>query len=54
MSYNDDIVEGWYGVGTQLDGLGHLGIDNVYYNGFKAEEFSHATGLTTALSQNSS
>ena len=46
VSYNDDIVEGWYGVGTQIDGLGHLGIDNVYYNGFKAEDFSRATGLT--------
>ncbi len=45
-SYNDDIVEGWFGVGTQIDGLGHIGIDNVHYNGFKSAEFSKSTGLT--------
>src|SRR3546814_6001504 len=32
MSYNDDMITGWLGVGTQIDGLGHLGIDNVFYN----------------------
>src|ERR1044072_4522630 len=26
-TYNDDMITGWAGVGTQLDGLGHLGID---------------------------
>jgi kynurenine formamidase len=46
MTYNDDIVEGWYGVGTQIDGLGHLGIDNVYYNGNKSADFALPTGLT--------
>ena len=24
---------GWVGVGTQLDGLGHIGVEHVYYNG---------------------
>jgi len=28
-TYNDDIINGWAGVGTQLDGLGHIGIDNL-------------------------
>src|SRR3546814_19300243 len=37
MSYNDDMITGWLGVGTQIDGLGHLGIDNVFYNGHRAE-----------------
>lgn len=46
MSYNDDIVEGWFGVGSQIDGLGHLGIDNVYYNGHRAKDFAQTTGLT--------
>ena len=46
MTYNDDIVEGWFGVGTQIDGLGHLGIDHVYYNGHKVEDFAKPTGLT--------
>ena len=31
-NYNDDIVTGWVGIGSQLDGLGHIGIDGVYYN----------------------
>jgi kynurenine formamidase len=46
MTYNDDVVEGWFGVGTQIDGLGHLGIDNVYYNGNKAADFATPNGLT--------
>lgn len=44
-SYNDDIIHGWVGVGTQIDGLGHIGIDNVYYNGHKAADFAGITGL---------
>jgi kynurenine formamidase len=46
MSYNDDIFMGWLGIGTQIDGLGHLGIDGVYYNGNRVEEFGQTTGLT--------
>ena len=45
MTYNDDIFMGWLGIGTQIDGLGHLGIDGVYYNGNKAENFAETTGL---------
>ena len=46
MTYNDDIVEGWFGVGSQIDGLGHLGIDHIYYNGLHAKDFAKPTGLT--------
>lgn len=45
MSYNDDMFNGWLGIGTQIDGLGHLGIDGVYYNGNKAQDFAQTTGL---------
>jgi kynurenine formamidase len=45
-SYNDDIIAGWVGIGSQLDGLGHIGIDNVYYNCNKAQDFAQAGGLT--------
>ncbi len=45
-TYNDDIIMGWVGIGSQLDGLGHIGIDNVYYNCNKASEFAQAGGLT--------
>jgi kynurenine formamidase len=44
-SYNDDIYMGWAGIGSQIDGLGHLGIDNVYYNCNKAADFAKANGL---------
>lgn len=44
-TYNDDIVAGWVGIGSQLDGLGHVGIDHVYYNCNKAAEFAQADGL---------
>ena len=32
-TYNDDIIDGWVGVGSQIDGLGHIGVEYVYYNG---------------------
>jgi len=46
MTYNDDIFMGWLGIGPQIDGLGHLGIDHVYYNGFDGRDFAKADGLT--------
>ena len=45
-SYNDDIFSGWFGIGSQLDGLGHLGTNNEYYNCNQAADFSAITGLT--------
>jgi kynurenine formamidase len=45
-TYNDDIYMGWVGTGSQIDGLGHLGIDNVYYNCNKAADFAKANGLS--------
>ena len=44
-NYNDDIIMGWVGIGSQLDGLGHIGIDGVYYNCRKGAEFVTAGGL---------
>lgn len=44
-TYNDDLIDGWVGVGSQLDGLGHLGIEHVYYNGNKLADFADPTGL---------
>jgi kynurenine formamidase len=44
-TYNDDIVDGWVGIGSQLDGLGHLGVEYVYYNGNKGADFADASGL---------
>lgn len=44
-TYNDDIISGWAGVGSQIDGLGHIGIDNLYFNCNKANDFVMADGL---------
>jgi kynurenine formamidase len=44
-TYNDDIIAGWAGVGTQLDGLGHIGVDNLYYNCNRAVDFALTDGL---------
>jgi len=44
-NYNDDIIMGWVGIGSQLDGLGHIGIDGLYYNCLKGSEIVSAGGL---------
>jgi kynurenine formamidase len=45
MTYNDDIFMGWLGIGPQIDGLGHIGVDHIYYNGHKDSDFAKADGL---------
>jgi kynurenine formamidase len=44
-TYNDDIINGWVGVGSQIDGFGHLGIDGLYFNCNRAAEFTAPDGL---------
>ncbi|MBJ3777527.1 cyclase family protein [Acuticoccus mangrovi] len=46
FTYNDDIFMGWLGIGPQIDGLGHAGIDHVYYRGLTDADFAKASGLT--------
>jgi len=46
LTSNDDLMTTWLGIGSQIDGLGHVGIDHVYYNGIHAKEFTKVTGLT--------
>lgn len=45
FSFNDELVNAWTGVGTQLNGIGHIGIDNIYYNGNKAVDFVTVEGV---------
>jgi kynurenine formamidase len=45
-TFNDDWMLTWLGIGTQIDGLGHFGIDHVYYNGNRVEDFWRADGVT--------
>ena len=45
LTGNDDLMYAWMGVGSQIDGLGHIGIDHIYYNGTKAKDFVNNKGL---------
>ena len=47
LTANDDLLQTWMGIGSQIDGLGHLGINHRYYNGKHASEFVTVTGLTS-------
>ena len=46
-TYNDDIFQGWFGIGSQIDGLGHIGTtEAIFYNCNDGKEFAQITGLT--------
>ena len=45
VTANDDWALVFMGVGSQIDGLGHVGIDHMYYNGNHVSEFFHPGGL---------
>ena len=43
---NDDHVDMFVGIGSQIDGLGHMGINHRYYNGVPVADFVTTAGLT--------
>jgi kynurenine formamidase len=45
VSYFDDRMDGWMGVGSHIDGFAHLGTDHVYYNGLKGQDIARVDGL---------
>jgi kynurenine formamidase len=46
-TYHDEVVSGEIGqVGTQFDGLGHIGIGDLFYNGNNRADFAGPEGLT--------
>ena len=45
VTANDDWAMVWFGVGSQIDGLGHVGINHVYYNGNHVKDFYSDGGL---------
>ena len=49
---NDDLLHFWMGIGSQLDGLGHMGINHMYYNGNHARDFVASTGLKKLATHN--
>jgi kynurenine formamidase len=42
---HDDLLMTYIGIGTQLDGFAHIGIDNVHYNGVHARDFFRPDGV---------
>lgn len=46
LVYNDDVTQLWWGTGPQIDGLGHLGEENMFYNCNDGADFAALTGLT--------
>lgn len=44
-NYNDDLIQTWLGIGPQIDGLGHLGENGMYYNCNKEKDFAGIGGL---------
>lgn len=42
---HDDRLVSHVGIGSQLDGLGHIGVDKVHYNGITADEIFDPKGL---------
>lgn len=45
FTFNDELAVAWTGVGTQLNGIGHIGINHVYYNGNHATDFVTVEGV---------
>ena len=45
LTTNDDWALVFMGVGSQIDGLGHVGINHTYYNGNHVADFFHPGGL---------
>ena len=47
MYFHDEIVSAEIGqVGTQFDGLGHISVGDLFYNGNRERDFAKAEGLT--------
>jgi kynurenine formamidase len=46
LTFIDELVNAWTGVGTQMNGPGHVGIGGVYYNGHDASNILTMEGVT--------
>ncbi len=46
LNFFDDWMITYMGVGSQIDGLGHITIGDTFYNGFRSKDFFRSDGLT--------
>ena len=44
--YSDDVLQTWLGIRSQIDGLGHLGEADLYYNCANEKKIIMTSGLT--------
>ena len=49
---NDDLLTFWMGIGSQIDGLGHMGENHRYYNGHLLKTSSRLLGYPNCPSTN--
>lgn len=49
---HDDILMTYVGIGSQIDGFGHLGIDHRHYNGVHARDFFRGDGVVKFGTEN--
>jgi kynurenine formamidase len=52
VTANDDILMTYVGIGTQIDGFGHVGINHRFYNGAHAKDFVRPDGITKYGTEN--
>ncbi len=45
VTAHDDRLVSHLGIGTQIDGFAHIGVDGTHYNGYRAEDFSEPDGV---------
>ena len=45
ITAHDEKVTTSMGIGTQMDGFGHLGVDHTYYNGLKGQDLNKPGGF---------
>ncbi|WP_148863908.1 cyclase family protein [Marinobacter fonticola] len=45
LTSTDDVLHTWLGIGSQIDGFGHIGVDHTHYNGHKAQDIIAVDGL---------
>ena len=43
---HDEKLTSHLGIGTQIDGFGHVGVDGIHFGGVPREDFAHPDGLT--------
>ena len=49
---HDDVLMSFIGIGSQIDGFAHVGINNHYYNGVHARDFYATDGVTKFGTEN--